>query len=102
MAKTESTAVNELINLVQSGQSSPVRDPDNDLFGGPRPRQRAVKPRRMTATIPAMRGAGEIAPLPRTRAPGGTSQLKLPDVPAPNVRMTTAPVSRGQTIPPIN
>ena len=96
MAKTESTAVNDLINLVQSGQSRPIHDPSDDLFSTPH------KPPRMTTTIPPMRGAGEVAPLPRTRTPSGTSQHQLPNIPPPNVRMSTAPVTRGQTIPPLN
>jgi hypothetical protein len=78
MAKTESTAVNSLIDLVQSNQNKPIIDPSDDLFGPPK------KP----------------APLPRSRAPGGTSQLTLPEH-RPSVRTTTAPPSRGTTIPPI-
>ena len=31
----------------------------------------------MTATVPPLRGAGEVAPLPMTRAPTGTSQLNV-------------------------
>ena len=99
MAKTESTAVNELISLVNENQGMKrMSDPADDLFGPPKQK---VNPARMTPTIPPMRGAGEVAPLPRTRAAGGTSQLKLPDVPPPNVRMHTAPPTRGLTIPPI-
>ena len=78
MAKTESTAVNSLIELVQSNQTRPVIDPDDDLFAAPK----------------------APAPLPRSRAPGGTSQLTLPEH-RPSVRTTTAPPSRGTTIPPI-
>jgi hypothetical protein len=76
MAKTESTAVNSLIELVQTNQARPVIDPSDDLFAAP------------------------IAPLPRSRAPGGTSQMTLPEH-RPSVRTTTAPPSRGTTIPPI-
>ncbi|MEP6861981.1 MAG: PEGA domain-containing protein [Deltaproteobacteria bacterium] len=78
MAKTESTAVNSLIDLVQSNQNKPIVDPSDDLFGPPK----------------------QPAPLPRSRAPGGTSQLMLPEH-RPSVRTTTAPPSRGTTIPPI-
>jgi hypothetical protein len=78
MAKTESTAVNSLIDLVQSNQARPIIDPSDDLFGPPK----------------------QPAPLPRSRAPGGTSQLTLPEH-RPSVRSTTAPPSRGTTIPPI-
>jgi len=92
MAKTESTAVNSLIDLVQSNQAKPIIDPDEDLFAAPRPA--AKQP-----AIPSLRG-GTVPPLPRSRAPGGTSQLTLPEHQAA-VRTTTAPPSRGTTIPPI-
>lgn len=88
MAKTESTAVNSLIELVQSNQTKPIIDPSDDLFAAPK------------GKVPALRSAGEVAPLPRSRAPGGTSQLTLPEH-MPSVRSTTAPPSRGTTIPPI-
>ena len=92
MAKTESTAVNSLIELVQSNQTKPIFDPDEDLFAAP-------KPPAKQAAAPSLRG-GSVPPLPRSRAPGGTSQLTLPEHRAA-VRTTTAPPSRGTTIPPI-
>src|SRR5438105_3993529 len=103
MAKTESTAVNELIKLVET--ATPLRpDPTDDLmFKAP---SKKVSPPRMTSTIPPMKGAGEVAPLPRQRAPNGT-QRGVPAVggerapAAPAVRMSTAPASRATTIPPL-
>ena len=101
MAKTESTAVNELISLVQNRQQ-PQAEPASDLFAAPSPAQKpgTVQPPRMTSTVPAMRGAGEVAPLPRGRAPQSTSSHQLP-VPSP-VRMKTASPARGTTIPPLS
>ncbi|HEY5923433.1 MAG TPA: hypothetical protein VIV11_17255 [Kofleriaceae bacterium] len=96
MAKTESTAVNELINLVQSGK--PQAEPSADLFSAPK--STPVNPPRMTSAIPPMRGAGEVAPLPRGRAPHSTSQ-PMPAIPTP-VRMSTADPERGNTIPPLS
>jgi len=81
MAKTESTAVNNLIELVQSNQGNSIVDPENDLFSAPK-------------------SAKEIPALPRTRAPVGTSQLDVPQG-IPSVRMMTAPPTRGATVPPI-
>lgn len=93
MAKSESTAVNELINLVQGGAPSRA-EPSDDLFGPPSGR---VAPPRMTSTVPPLRGAGEVAPLPPQRAPIGTSQMVVNK----QVRMTTAPPTRTTTIPPL-
>jgi hypothetical protein len=78
MAKSESTAVNALIDMVQSG--SPVAGASDDLFAAPPS---------LTNTIP---------PLPPMRAPSGTSQL---DVKSGQVRMSTAPPSRGTSVPPL-
>ena len=91
MAKTESSAVNELIDLVQSG--TPLgAEADDDLFAPPTSVN--VQPPRM---VPALRGAGEVEPLPPRRAPHATSEhAQLP----PAIRMTTAP-DHGDTIPPI-
>src|SRR5262245_7317775 len=89
MAKTESTAVNELIGLVQSGKPQ-ADEPEADLFSAPAPSARLSSPR-TTAPVPALRGAGEVAPLPRGRAPHNTSQQ--------GVRMSNATPSRGNTIP---
>ncbi len=103
MAKTESTAVNELIGLVRDQKPMP-RDPSDGLFSAPPARPSAP---RMTGQMPAMRAGSEVPPLPRTRAPSGT-QTNLPPVPQssppplPSVRMATAPASRGGTIPPLN
>jgi len=93
MAKSESTAVNQLISLVQGG--SPTRDePSDDLFGPPKARVAAP---RMTSTVPPLRGAGDVVPLPPQRAPTGTSQLNVEKP----VRMVTAPPSRAHSIPPL-
>ena len=79
MAKSESTAVNELISLVQNG---PKRgdEPAQDLFAAPKP-SRAPSPQ------------------PLERAPTGTSQLHLNN--GKPVRMVTAPPTRTQSIPPL-
>ncbi|HEY5945952.1 MAG TPA: hypothetical protein VIV40_10700 [Kofleriaceae bacterium] len=97
MAKTESTAVNELIDLVQSGRQPTAPEPAGDLFSSPR--STSASPR-MTSAIPSMRGAGEVQPLPRGRAPHSTSQHVMP--PPTPVRMSTADPSRGNTIPPLS
>jgi len=77
MAKSESTAVNALIDMVRSGK--PAAPPaGDDLFAAPP-------------------GTNTIPPLPRTRAPTGTSQLPVNN----QVRMSTAPPSRATTIPPL-
>src|SRR4051812_13298143 len=89
MAKTESTAVNELIGLVQSGNSNPG-DPGGELFD--EPKSQKVQPPRMTATVPPMRGAGEVAPLPPKRAPASTATHQ-------QIRTRTASPTRGTTIP---
>ncbi len=100
MAK-ESTAVNALIGSVQSNNRLRISDPSDDLFASPKGAPTTtVNPPRMTATVPPMRGAGEVAPLPRRRSAGGTSQHKLPNPPLP-VRSMTAPPMRGGTIPPL-
>ena len=75
MAKTESTAVNELIDLVQNKPLT--MEPADDLFSAPK----SIQPARMTAPVPAMRGAGEVAPLPRaarhTARPRSGSRLRM-------------------------
>jgi|GEM_PF-1844494 len=86
--KTESTAVNDLINLVAS-QGPSVKDPGADLFSEP-PKRGA----RMTATLS---GAGTVEPLPRTRAPAGTQQNASVN---PPVRVSTV-APRASSIPPI-
>src|SRR4051812_15678232 len=91
MAKTESTAVNELIGLVQNGNSNPG-EPGGELFD--EPKSSKVQPPRMTATVPPMRGAGDVAPLPPKRAPQSTATHQ-------QVRMRTASPTRGTTIPPL-
>ncbi|HEU0037223.1 MAG TPA: hypothetical protein VFQ53_41720 [Kofleriaceae bacterium] len=99
MAKNESTAVNELINLVATQQPLPP-DPSEDLmFSEPKkPSTKKLSAPRMTSTVPPVNAAGEVAPLPRTRAPHGTQQLAPV---APPVRMSTAPATRAASIPPI-
>src|SRR4051812_23391538 len=99
MAKTESTAINELINLVST--ATPRKPaPDEDLmFVDPAKRksQVAVSIPRMTATVPPMKGAGPVEPLPRGRGAAGTAQNQI----TPPVRVTTAPPSRLGSIPPL-
>ncbi len=97
MAKTESTAVNQLIELVSTQKPLP-KDPDEDLmFTTPK---RKVSAPRMSATVTGH--AMDVAPLPRARAPQGTQQ-GVPVIPGPSaVRVTTAPPSRMVTIPPIS
>ncbi|MEO8701178.1 MAG: PEGA domain-containing protein [Kofleriaceae bacterium] len=99
MAKTESTAVNKLIELMQTQTPLPA-DPSEDLmFSTPK----KVSAARMTSSVPPAHSAGDVAPLPRTRAPQGTQRLPTaaPPIPA-NVRVSTAPLSRTLTIPPLN
>src|SRR5574338_44354 len=91
MAKTESTAVNELIDLVQSGK--PLAEPAADLFSAPAP----ISVGGPRVTPPIAHGAGEVAPLPPRRSPRATSQHAM--LPQP-IRMTTADPERGNTIPP--
>lgn len=94
MAKTESTAVNELIDLVQNAGST-GGEPAGDLFDEQAAAPMRVPPPRMTTTVPAMRGAGEVAPLPPRRAPQSTATHQ-------QVRMHTASATRGTTIPPLS
>jgi len=96
MAKNESTAVNELIELMTTQKPLP-KDPSEDLmFSAPK----KVSMPRTTSSAP--QGTGEVAPLPRARAPQGT-QRGVPAIPSSPaaVRMSTAPLSRTMTIPPI-
>lgn len=44
MAKTESTAVNNLIDLVQSNQAKPIIDPEEDLFAAPKSKPNEIPP----------------------------------------------------------
>ena len=91
--KTESTAVNDLINLVAS-QGPSVKEPGADLFAEP-PKKTA----RVTGTVPPLKGAGTVEPLPRTRAPAGTQQTASINPPPP-VRVSTV-MPRASSIPPI-
>ncbi len=95
MAKNESTAINELINLVSTATPRKLA-PDEDLMFTPPPKTKA-KPSnpRMTGTLS---GAGEVEPLPRGRGAMGTQQSSVSPSP---VRVTTAPPSRATTIPPL-
>lgn len=106
---TESTAVNQLIELVAT-QKPLAPDPSEDLMFSEKPaaartRTKQMSPARMTATVPPIRGAGEVQPLPRTRAPVGTQQgiqaIKAVPPAVPKVRISTAPPSRTVTIPPV-
>ena len=99
MAKTESTAVNELIELVSGHQQSRPKDPEDDLmFRSPK---KSVSAPRMITPVPSMRGAGDVPPLPRTRAPNGTQQNHAMPPPLPQVRLSTARPSRATSIPPL-
>ncbi|HEY3802593.1 MAG TPA: hypothetical protein VGL61_08285 [Kofleriaceae bacterium] len=66
--------MNALIDLVQAKPLGGSAGPGDDLFGAPKQAP---------------------APMPRLRAPGGTSQLQLHDVPPSKVRMMTAPTNGG-------
>jgi len=100
---TESTAVNQLIELVTTAKPLPP-DPSEDLMFRPAKPARATKKLsapRMSTTVPPVRGAGEVEPLPRTRAPVGTQQgLQTLKAVPPGVRITTAP-HRSMSIPPL-
>ncbi len=98
MAKTESTAVNELIDLVQNGKPASSSEPAADLFTSPKSTK--VNPARMTSPVPSLRAAGEVEPLPPRRAPQSTSK-HAPMLPPP-VRMSTAEPATGNTIPPLS
>jgi len=130
MAKTESTAVNNLIALTQTNErtSKPIVHPDDDLFAKPPTKKQlattpgamavipkpTAAPSRMTGNLPALQTAGPVPPLPRTRAPVGTSQITLPEhqvrrsmpvpaVPPPITRRPSAPVftSNARTAQPV-
>src|SRR5687767_10935806 len=87
---TESTAVNELIELVATAKPLPP-DPDEDLmFKAPSKRTKQMSPPRMTSTVPPVRGAGDIEPLPRARSPVGTNQgLQTIKAAPPAIRVST-------------
>src|SRR4051812_40879495 len=104
MPKKESTAVNDLINLVAT--ATPRKPaPDEDLmFQEPPKKTKSVSIPRMTATVPPVRGAGEIEPLPRGRGAMGTQKNEITNDDGshePQVRISTAPPSRQVTIPPM-
>ena len=99
-AKNESTAINDLINLVNT--ATPLKpDPDEDLmFQDPSKKKKTqqVSIPRMSATVPTLKVGAEVAPLPRGRGAQGTGEnLVTP----PQVRVSTAPPSRQTTIPPL-
>ncbi len=99
MAKTESTAVNQLIELTQT--ATPLKpDPTDDLMFRAPDKKKA----RMTSTVPSMKA--DVPPLPRMRAPQGTQSQGVPTLPSmppakPSVRMHTAthPVTMPE-VPP--
>jgi hypothetical protein len=103
MAKNESTAVNELIELASI---KPVLGDDDDgLFSSPASAQKASpRPQRSSAGIQAP----APDPLPRTRAPSGTQTNIHAAPPAIDGAAPTAPVAgasrptRLTTIPPPN
>ncbi len=93
MAKTESTAVNQLISNLQTQRPLPV-DPSEDLlFKMPAPVSVPVERRSRPRTSPTSStpAAREVQPLPR--AANGTAEHGA-------VRMS-APQPRGATIPPL-
>ncbi|HEY4182120.1 MAG TPA: PEGA domain-containing protein [Kofleriaceae bacterium] len=106
--KTESTAVNDLLNLMAT-EGARVMDPSADLFAEP-PRKMPKgasgmfamtappppsKATRMSGKVAAVQAAGAVEPLPRQRAPHGTQSNTIP---APS-RMSTIVPSRENTIP---
>ena len=106
---TESTAVNELIELVATAKPLPP-DPSEDLmFRDAKPaKPRKLSTTRMSSTVPPV----PLEPLPRARSPHGTQPAatlaRPPTTPArtikaqpPAIRVTTAPISRGPSIPPL-
>jgi hypothetical protein len=96
MAKTESTAINSLIELTAT--ATPLKPaPGEDLmFAEPAKRStKSVSVPRMSATLT---NAAPVEPLPRGRGAAGTQQNALTP---PGVRITTAPPSRAVTIPPM-
>lgn len=101
MAKTESTAVNELIELVQNKRVAPA-EPAADLFSASAPATRStrVTPPRTIAPVPPIPAVAEVAPLPPSRAPHATSQQRV--APPPAVRMSTADPDLARTIPPLS
>jgi hypothetical protein len=98
MAKSESTAVNELIASVQSRAVTPHASPGDDLFTGLQPTRVGSddRPARFSGTILPNANAVAMPALPRKRAPAGTSRNTLPA----RVRVATAPAARATTIPP--
>ena len=95
--KTESTAVNDLINLVAT-QGPSVKDPGADLFA-----EAPKKTARVTGTVPPVNSAGSVDPLPRTRAPAGTQQnasINVAPADVPPVRTSTV-MPRASSIPPL-
>ncbi len=96
MPKTESTAINNLIELTAT--ATPLKPaPGEDLmFAEPAKRStKSVSVPRMSATLT---NAAPVQPLPRGRGAAGTQQNALTP---PGVRITTAPPSRAVTIPPM-
>ncbi|MBA3539348.1 MAG: hypothetical protein H0T79_06940 [Deltaproteobacteria bacterium] len=92
MAKTESTAVNALIDLVNTQKPLPA-DPSEDLmFAAPRKGSGRVASTELL-------GAREVEPLPRGRVGLGTQTNLSPA--QPGVRMSSQPV-RAMTIPPLS
>ncbi len=97
MAKTESTAINSLIELTATATPRKLA-PDEDLmFTEPtkRPAGKAVSVPRMSATLT---NAAPVEPLPRGRGAAGTQQNAVTPT---GVRVTTAPPTRSMTIPPM-
>ncbi len=100
MAKrsTESTAVNQLIELVATSKPLPADPSDDLMFSAPK-RGKKLSGARMTSANPTIRGGGAVEPLPRSRAPQGTAQQTA--AVSPQVRVSTARPARAVSIPPL-
>lgn len=97
MAKTESTAINNLIELTATAIPLKPAPGEDLMFAEPAKRSagKAVGVPRMSSTIT---GAAAVEPLPRGRGAAGTQQNT---VTPPAVRISAAPPSRSVTIPPM-
>lgn len=90
MAKTESTAVNDLIKIAAT--QTPLRkDPSEDLMF-------TIPPKKDRSSKHVMTPRGTDVPLPRDRAPHGTQEHA---VAMPAITISSAPASRSLTPPPL-
>ena len=101
MAKTESTAVNDLISAVQSRAIAPQSSPGDDLFASPQ-RTSVIPATNTLSPSPASTTLG-MAPLSRSRTPSGTRENAVnlaPPAPAPVLAPAPAAPARAATVPP--